>query len=218
MDEANPPQQRDEQGSPSDYSRYVMGDRDPAALAAKAARSRQDRAKASKAAGRGTPPGGDKRNITIPVRLNSRDAPITFRLSDREAATLDKFTASRSEFVRDLLWDVYEINDAAKLSKRAAKAGVNKSRFIRDLLLGELGIADTATRPTLRRPDPGAEIHFRIPEDAAAQLDARIEGKATRNTTAREILLDALGIQDTARRTARRRRNPTQPDKQGSKT
>ena len=189
------PLERDTQGRrilTHDRGGYSRGCGCDACTTDHATAGRERRAAASQAAGRGTPAGDDKRNVTIPVRLNSRDAPITFRLSDREAATLDKFTTSRSEFVRDLLWDVYEIKDAAKLSKRAAKAGVNKSQFIRDLLLGELGITDTAARPTPRRPDPGAEIHFRIPEDAAAQLDARIEGKATRNTTAREILLDAL--------------------------
>ena len=35
---------------PTDYSRYVMGDRDEAALAAKAKRGREDRAKARAAA------------------------------------------------------------------------------------------------------------------------------------------------------------------------
>ena len=96
--------------APSDYSRYVMGDRDPAALAAKAARSRQDRAKASRAAGRGTPNDDqDKRLI-----------PVTIKLSQREAAELDRQAGddTRSAFTRDALLDALGIEDTARRTAR----------------------------------------------------------------------------------------------------
>jgi len=154
MDEANPPQQRDEQGRPSDYSRYVMGDRDPAALAAKAARSRQDRAKASKAAGRGTPADEDKRTVPVSLRLYQRgDRPVTFKLSRREAAALDKRTDDRAQYVKDLLAE-YGIEDTAGLDKRAADAWVPRSSFVRNLILEDLGIEDTARRTARRRRNP----------------------------------------------------------------
>jgi len=140
--------------SPSDYSRYVMGDRDPAARAAKAERSRQDRAKASQAAGRGTPGDEDKRTIPVTLRLYQRgDKPVTFKLSHREAAALAKHTDDPAQYVKNLLAD-YGIEDTDTLNKRAADAWVTRSGFVRNLILDDLGIEDTARRTTRRRRNP----------------------------------------------------------------
>jgi hypothetical protein len=109
--------ERDQQGKylpnpdSDDYDRYAMGARDPAARAAKAAYRRGERARASEAAGRGTPADEDKRTVTVTVRL-----------SEREAAELDRRTGDDT-----------------------------RSAFTRDVLLAALGIEDAARRPTRRR-------------------------------------------------------------------
>lgn len=92
-----------------DYDRYAMGDRDPAARAAKAAYRRGERATASQAAGRGTPADEDKRTVTVTVRL-----------SGREAAELDRHLGddTRSGFTRDVLLSALGIEDAARRPTR----------------------------------------------------------------------------------------------------
>lgn len=120
MDDAGN-RERDQQGlylpnpETDDYDRYAMGARDPAARAAKAAYRRGERARASEAAGRGTPADEDKRTVTVTVRL-----------SEWEAAELD---SDRGDDTR--------------------------SAFIRDALLDALGIEDTARRPARRRRNRG---------------------------------------------------------------
>ena len=99
--------------NPDDYTRYVMGDRDEAALAAKAKRGREDRARASEAAGRSRVTAGNARGIRAGTSLSERES--------------------------------------AALKERLAKLGVSESQFIRDLVLGALGIEDTARRPAARR-------------------------------------------------------------------
>jgi hypothetical protein len=114
MDDAGS-RERDERGlflpNPDldDYDRYAMGARDEAALAAKAAYRRGERARASEAAGRGTPAEQDKRTVTVTVRL-----------SGREAAELDRRAGdgTRSAFTRDVLLAALGIEDAARRPTR----------------------------------------------------------------------------------------------------
>jgi len=57
---------------------------------------------------------------------------------------------------------------------------------------------DSARRAAAQRPGWDrrdrltVEIHYRVTEETAAQLDSLIWGKATRNTVARDFMLDAL--------------------------
>ena len=87
-------------GNPTDYSRYQAGARDEAALAAKAARGRADRAAAAKAAGRSTTAGRD----SLTVR-------IEFRVSEETAAQIDARTpdgGKRNTTARDILLGALE--------------------------------------------------------------------------------------------------------------
>jgi hypothetical protein len=106
MDDATEPRQRDERGrmlptgNPTDYSRYLGGAKDEAALAAKAARVRADRAAAAKAAGRSTTP----RRDSLMVR-------IEFRVSAQTAAEIDALTpdgGTRNTTARDILLGALE--------------------------------------------------------------------------------------------------------------
>ena len=82
-----------------------------AVLDAKAARERNRRAAASKAAGRGTPADEDKRTVAVTVKV-----------SPRVAAELDR-----------------------------RRGDDTRCQFTWDVLLEALGIEDTARRPTRRR-------------------------------------------------------------------
>ena len=87
-------------GNPTDYSRYQGGAKDKAALAAKAARGRADRAAAREAAGRAARDDGERLTVRI-----------EFRVSEETAAAIDALTpdgGTRNTTARDILLGALE--------------------------------------------------------------------------------------------------------------
>ena len=149
--------QRDEHGrllpvpEPTDRSRYAMGDRDPKARAARTAAA----AAARKATRRGPLDDQDKRTTAIQFRMYGHGAPrVKFNLSARETAALDTAAGEtgRAEYIRITLLQQHGIGDTAALDRAAERAGVIRSRFLRDAILAALGITDTAPRAAERKP------------------------------------------------------------------
>ena len=140
MDETREPRQRDQRGrllpgNATDYSRYAMGDRDPAARAAKTADQQRRRAAARQAAG--TAPAGEPLDVRLNVTLGPHDKPVAVRLTHGEAGHLDGQPGSRAGYVRDLLRRDHGITDTAGLD--AKRAGATRSEYIRAALQADLG-------------------------------------------------------------------------------
>ena len=108
--------------NPDDYTRYVMGDRDPAAMAAKAKRGREDRARASEAAGRSQVAAEDVWKIRVGTTVSERAAAI---LTER----LAELGVSQSDYFRDLMYKDLGIEDTARRpAARRANRTTDKQR------------------------------------------------------------------------------------------
>lgn len=108
--------------NPDDYTRYVMGDRDEAALAAKAKRGREDRARASEAAGRSRVTAGNARGIRAGTSLSERESAA---LNQR----LDELGVSQADYFRDLMYEDLGIKDTARRpAQRRANRTAGKQR------------------------------------------------------------------------------------------
>ena len=107
---------------PTDYSRYAMGDRDPAARAAKAAHEREERAKASGAAGRGRLAAEDVREVRAGTVLSEREsATLKVRLAE--------LGVSQADYFRDLMYKDLGIEDTARRpAARRANRTAGKQR------------------------------------------------------------------------------------------
>ena len=108
--------------NPDDYTRYVMGDRDKAALAAKAKRGREDRAKASEAAGHGRVTAEDVWKVRVGTTVSERAAAI---LTER----LAELGVSQADYFRDLMYKDLRIEDTARRpAARRANRTTGKQR------------------------------------------------------------------------------------------
>jgi len=152
MSETRKPRGRDERGrllpaeDPSDhsgyddYSRYVIGDRDPAALDAKAAHERGRRALAAaarRAARHGTAAPGSE-TVIAKTRLAPGEPRVTFRLPAYAARALDGHPGGRSAAIQAILAR-HGITTTAGLDAAARDAGVTRSEHARSLVLDALG-------------------------------------------------------------------------------
>ena len=108
--------------NPDDYTRYVMGDRDKAALAAKAKRGREDRARASEAAGRSRVTAEDVWKVRVGTTVSERAAAI---LTER----LTELGVTQADYFRDLMYKDLGIEDTARRpATRRANRTTGKQR------------------------------------------------------------------------------------------
>ena len=108
--------------NPDDYTRYVMGDGDPAALAAKAKRGREDRARASEAAGRSKVTAEDVWKVRVGTTVSERAAAIL-------GQQLSELGVSQADYFRDLMYKDLGIEDTARRpAARRANRTAGKQR------------------------------------------------------------------------------------------
>jgi len=123
----------------TDLSRYAKGDRDQAARDAKAAYEREQRAQAS--------------SYDI-------EAVQRYWRGDRDQAARDANTAYRRRQRTHAGEDTRQIRAGTSLSEQEASVlrarlgelGIYEAEYVRDLILEDLGIQDTARRPAPKRP------------------------------------------------------------------